>query len=62
MCNAYDNYGKKWLINPMFISPKAQLATPYACSKDACKDKDGASGPCFDEGTTLIPDQQDTVF
>ncbi|MFS8066174.1 MAG: haloacid dehalogenase-like hydrolase [Byssovorax sp.] len=62
MCNAYNNYGKKWLINPMFISPKAQLATPYACSKTACKDKDGASGPCLDEGTTLIPDQQDTVF
>ena len=62
MCNAYGNYGKKWLINPMFISPKAQLATPYSCSINACKDKNGVGGPCVDEGGMPIPDQQDTVF
>ena len=62
MCNAYGNYGKSWLINPMFIAPKAQQAAAYPCSTTACKSMSGASGPCLDEGGAVIPDQADTVF
>ena len=31
MCNAYANAGDKWIVQPMFISPKACKTTPYAC-------------------------------
>jgi hypothetical protein len=61
MCNAYGNYMKTWLINPMFILPNAK-AGDYLCSTTACKDMNGVGGPCMDEGGTLIPDQMDTVF
>src|SRR5262249_32861244 len=36
MCNAYRNYGGRWLINPMFIQPKPALKTAYPCSTTAC--------------------------
>jgi hypothetical protein len=62
MCNAYANLGGTWLVNPMFISPKAKLDTGYACSTDACKDATGAAGPCLNEEGAIIADQQDTVF
>jgi haloacid dehalogenase-like hydrolase len=62
MCNAYGNYGKSWLINPMFIEPKGQQAAAYPCSTTACKSMSGASVPCLDEGGVVIPDQADTVF
>jgi len=32
MCNAYQNLGSKWLIQPIFIGPKAQKSTPYPCT------------------------------
>ena len=62
MCNAYGNSGNKWIINPMFIQPRAQQATPYACSVNACKDPAGAGIPCLDEAGKPIPDQNDTVY
>jgi 2-hydroxy-3-keto-5-methylthiopentenyl-1-phosphate phosphatase len=62
MCNAYNNANDAWIVNPMFIAPRAQLADGYACSKDACKDKDGNGVPCVDELGKNIPDQVDTVF
>jgi hypothetical protein len=62
MCNAYGNHGKTWLINPMFIAPKAQQASAYPCSTTACKDQSGVGGPCLDEAGVAIQDQADTVF
>jgi len=62
MCNAYGNFKKTWLINPMFIAPKGQQAAAYPCSTTACKDANGGNVPCMDEGGVVIPDQADTVF
>lgn len=62
MCNAYNNYMGKWIINPMFIMPRAQQMTPYPCSTTACLDAAGVGGPCKDEGGNNIGDQMDTVF
>lgn len=62
MCNAYGNYMSKWLVNPMFIQPKGQQATPYTCSTSACVDSAGVGVPCKDEAGQNIPDQMDTVF
>jgi len=62
MCFAYRNEGKSWLINPMFIEPKAKQATFYPCSTTACKASDGSAGPCRDESGAVIPDQADKVF
>ena len=58
------DFGGKYLVNPMFIAPKAQLGSGYPCSTTACVNDKGAAVPCYDEGTppTLIPDQQDKVF
>lgn len=62
MCNAYYNGDSKWIINPMFIQPKAKLATMYPCSTAACKDEAGMAGACLDENGNVIPDQEDLVF
>jgi haloacid dehalogenase-like hydrolase len=62
MCNAYNNYMGKWIINPMFILPRAQQMTPYLCSTTACLDSAGVAGPCKDEAGNAIMDQMDTVF
>ena len=62
MCNAYGNAGGRWLVNPMFIEPRAQQAQPYACASSACKSADGASVACMDEDGKPIPDQADTVY
>jgi len=62
MCYAYFNEAKSWLVNPMFIEPKAQQATPYACSTSACIVADGTSGPCYSDAGAVIPDQADKVF
>ncbi|WP_437290650.1 hypothetical protein [Sorangium sp. So ce406] len=50
------------LIDPMFIQPKGQLASGYACSTTACVEADGAAGPCLDEAGAVIPDQADNVY
>lgn len=62
MCNAYNNYQSKWIINPMFIQPKGQLVGGYPCSTTACKDEAGMSGPCLDDNGNVIPDQEDLVY
>jgi hypothetical protein len=62
MCNAYGNAGGRWLVNPMFIEPKAQQAAPYPCATSACKSADGTSVACVDEDGKPLADQQDTVF
>jgi len=62
MCNAYNDAGGNWLINPMFIDPKPELADGYACSTDACSAADGSKTACADERGSPIADQKDTVF
>jgi len=64
MCNGYTNFGGKYLVNPMFIGGKPQLAAGYPCSTTACVDDKGTPVPCYDEGTppTLMTDQTDSVF
>lgn len=62
MCYAYRNEGKSWLVNPMFIEPRAAQAGPYPCSTTACKLPDGTGAPCLDDAGDVIPDQADTVF
>ena len=62
MCNAYHDVGGNWLVNPMFIAPKAELADGYACSVDACVDAAGVGGPCRDERGGAIADQKDRTF
>jgi phosphoglycolate phosphatase-like HAD superfamily hydrolase len=62
MCNAYRNHGGRWLINPMFIKPKAQLLAGYPCSTTGCVDEGGAKIPCLDEASNPIPDQADNVY
>jgi hypothetical protein len=66
MCNAFwdrgGQPGKRWLVNPMFIAPKAHKTSPYRCSATACFDSSGAPKPCVDEDGFAIPDQADTVY
>jgi hypothetical protein len=31
MCHALANQDGFWIINPMFITPKAKKKTPYEC-------------------------------
>lgn len=62
MCYAYLNEGNSWLVNPMFIEPRARRVAVYPCSTTACKRADGSSGPCRDENDVIIPDQADTVY
>jgi phosphoserine phosphatase len=52
MCNAYANYMNRWLIQPMFISPKTVPAS-YACSTTL--NPDGIA--IVDEANNPIPDQ-----
>lgn len=62
MCYAYNNEDGTWLVNPMFIQPRAQRTALYPCSTTACKLADGTAAPCFDDAGAAIPDQADTVF
>ncbi len=62
MCNAYANAGGGWIINPMFIEPRAQQTSPYPCSTTACKAADGTPGPCTGPDGVTLRDQMDTVF
>ncbi|MFG2995668.1 haloacid dehalogenase-like hydrolase [Streptomyces sp. NPDC048340] len=62
MCRAYDNSDGKWIVNPMFIEPKKQKATPYPCATTGYVDRDGTAGPVRRGDTSVIPDQTDTVF
>ena len=31
MCNAWNNYENRWLVQPMFIQPLTDEAHPYPC-------------------------------
>jgi hypothetical protein len=62
MCFAYHGLGGDWLVNPMFIAPRAQQLAPYPCSTTACKTASGDSGPCIGDDGQVIPDQIDSVF
>lgn len=62
MCRAYDNSDGKWIVNPMFIQPKQQKATPYPCATTGFTGRDGTPGPVLRGDTSVIPDQTDTVF
>lgn len=62
MCNAYDNEGNAWIINPLFIEPRPQQSAAYPCATTACKDSVGTSTPCIDENGQPIADQSDSVF
>jgi phosphoserine phosphatase len=55
MCNALRNYQNKWILEQMFIAPKAKLAT-YDCPN--LKDNDGNIG-IKDETGAAIPLQND---
>ena len=61
MCQAYNNEGNSWRINPMFILPKAAATAPYACATNACKDENLVAVPCRDLGGNIIAPQTDTV-
>jgi hypothetical protein len=60
MCHAYYNEHASWIVNPMFIQPKAARVAAYACAT-AFTSETGTSGPSRDEGGNLIPDQLDAV-
>ncbi|WP_245813713.1 HAD family hydrolase [Rhodococcus marinonascens] len=62
MCNAYDNSDGKWLINPMFLQPKAQASQPYPCSSTAFVDAAGTKGPVHRVDGSVIEDQVDSVY
>ncbi|WP_354637417.1 haloacid dehalogenase-like hydrolase [Kitasatospora camelliae] len=61
MCRSYRNSDTKWLVNPMFIEPKAAKASPYPCSTTGYVNGDGSTSPVLDTDGTVIPDQVDTV-
>ena len=59
MCHALNGSGPgRWIINPMFISPRPRRARAFPCSTTACKDAAGTPRPCRD-GATVLPDRQD---
>jgi hypothetical protein len=59
MCNAYANAGGKWLVQPMFIEPRGQRSSAYACTTTL--DHDGA--PIVDEtGNRFSMDYSDAIF
>jgi phosphoserine phosphatase len=60
MCHAYNNERGTWLVQPMFIEPKAAKTAAYACST-AFADELGAAGAARDEGGNRMPDQTDSV-
>ncbi|MEW2415726.1 haloacid dehalogenase-like hydrolase [Streptomyces sp. NPDC046866] len=62
LCRAYDNSDGKWIVNPMFIEPKKPKTAPYPCSTTGYVDRDGTPGPVRRADTSIIPDQQDTVY
>ncbi|HNI58559.1 MAG TPA: haloacid dehalogenase-like hydrolase [Pseudomonadota bacterium] len=62
MCNAYGNFGNRYLVNPMFIDPKPQQTALYPCTTTACVNSNGMATPCLDEGQGPIADQKDAVY
>ncbi|MFO0608384.1 MAG: haloacid dehalogenase-like hydrolase [Polyangiales bacterium] len=59
MCNAYGNAMDRWLVQPMFIAPRAMRATPYPCTTAT----DAAGMPIVDENGARFPmDLADSVY
>jgi hypothetical protein len=56
MCNAYANHGGTWIMEPMFIKPRAKLQSGYDCPNG--KDHNGEQ--LVDEAGQPIPFQEDT--
>ena len=59
MCHALFDEDGGWMVNPMFIDPKAPRTTPYPCAASACIDAAGANVPCQSSRGEPIPDQSD---
>ena len=49
MCNAYGNFGNRYLVNPMFIDPQAAADGAVPCTTTACVNSNGMATPCLDE-------------
>lgn len=62
MCFAYNNEDAHWLVQPMFISPRAERPALYPCASTACVNSQGAGGACIAESGAVIADQKDSVF
>lgn len=57
MCNALENHEGKWLVQPMFISPRARRTTPYPCMSTL-----GPGGELLtNEAGARIADQSDPL-
>jgi len=61
MCHAYLNERTSWVVQPMFIEPKAAKSAAYPCSTTAFTNELGASEATRDEGGNVIADQADSV-
>ncbi len=57
MCNAYSNLDGRWLVQPMFLSPKGPKAGGYSCDTAL----DAAGAPIVDEAGDPMAHQEDTV-
>ncbi|HEX8825955.1 MAG TPA: haloacid dehalogenase-like hydrolase [Archangium sp.] len=58
MCNAYANLGGQWLVQPMFVLPRAKGAN-YPCTTAV----DAAGQPLVDEaGNRFTQDYEDKVY
>ncbi|QRN96517.1 hypothetical protein JRI60_47230 [Archangium violaceum] len=58
MCNAYANHQGQWLVQPMFVQPRAQ-GSRYPCTTA----KDAAGQPLVDEaGHPFTQDYEDRVY
>lgn len=51
MCNGIANAGNSWLVQPMFISPKAPKTSPYLCSSAT----DASGARIVDENGNVFP-------
>lgn len=58
MCNAYADDGGRWVVQPMFLQPKAEKAGAYPCSTAL----DHGERPIADAAGRPIADQRDRVF
>lgn len=60
MCRAYANLDGRWLVNPMFIKPRA-MGPPYPCASQGYDEPNGEQGPLLRPDGSVVPDQQDRV-
>jgi phosphoserine phosphatase len=60
MCRAYANLDGRWLVNPMFIKPRA-MSPPYPCATQGFDEPNGDQGPLLRPDGSVVPDQDDRV-